>query len=85
MTLTSPAPAADATTTAGGAPTPRLTAHYVDGALVTGAGEREVERVSPVTGEPSLVLVPATPDEVDAAVAAAHRARTAWRRTSPGD
>lgn len=85
MTLTSPAPAADATTTAAGAPTPRLTTHYVDGALVTGAGEREVERVSPVTGEPSLVLVPATPDEVDAAVAAAHRARTAWRRTSPGD
>lgn len=85
MTLTSPAPAADASTATTGSTTPRLATHYVDGALVTGAGERHVERVSPVTGEPSLVLVPATSDEVDAAVAAAHRARTGWRRTSPGD
>ncbi|MGW6131440.1 hypothetical protein ACWFNE_15580 [Cellulomonas sp. NPDC055163] len=44
MTLTSPARPSGATTTTAGSPVPRLATHDVDGALVTGAGDHEVER-----------------------------------------
>ena len=63
----------------------RLAEHLVAGRVVPASGDRELRRLSPVTGEQTLTLVPATAAEVDAAVAAAHEARTAWRRTSPGD
>lgn len=63
----------------------RLAEHLIDGRLLPAAGTRELTRDDPVTGEPSLVLVPASSDEVDAAVTSAHAARTAWRRTSPAD
>ncbi|MBO3102876.1 aldehyde dehydrogenase family protein [Cellulomonas fengjieae] len=59
----------------------RLAQHYVGGRAVPGEGSRVLERRSPVTGESTLVLVPATPGEVARAVAAADEARVAWRRT----
>ncbi|QCB93719.1 aldehyde dehydrogenase family protein [Cellulomonas shaoxiangyii] len=62
----------------------RLAAHVVGGRVVDARGAREVVRLSPVDGAPTVVLVPAGADEVADAVAAAHAARPAWRRTAPG-
>lgn len=64
---------------------PRLAEHLVGGRTVPARGTREVHRVDPRTGAPGLVLVPATDDEVDGAVTAAHEARVAWRRTAPAE
>ncbi|MCK6211181.1 aldehyde dehydrogenase family protein [Georgenia sp. EYE_87] len=63
----------------------RLGAHLVGGDEVAAAGERELDRADPVTGEPAWVVVPATDAEVASAVDAAAAAARAWRRTPPAE
>jgi acyl-CoA reductase-like NAD-dependent aldehyde dehydrogenase len=63
----------------------RLEQHFIDGRTVTGTGDRELRRVSPVDGRPSTVLRPAGQLEVDAAITSAVGAAAAWRRLSPAD
>lgn len=85
-TTVAPAPeGAVAPDPADGVAPERLAAHVLDGRVVDALGTREVARVSPVDGAPTVVLVPATDDEVAQAVAGAHAARRAWRRTAPGE
>jgi acyl-CoA reductase-like NAD-dependent aldehyde dehydrogenase len=62
-----------------------VAAHLLDGAVVQARGRRQLTRHDPTTGKPAAVVVPATAAEVDEAVAAAWRARVAWRRTAPSD
>ncbi|WP_129338355.1 aldehyde dehydrogenase family protein [Cellulomonas endophytica] len=64
---------------------PRLAEHRVGGTVRPAAGTRTLVRRSPLDGTPTEVVVPATAQEVAAAVAAAHEARRAWRRTAPGE
>ena len=56
----------------------------IDGAFV--AGEGEAERVlNPSTGEVIASVPEASPDQIQKAVSAAHRAFDAWRETTPSD
>ncbi|WP_298803125.1 aldehyde dehydrogenase family protein [uncultured Pseudokineococcus sp.] len=77
-------PGAAAGTAAGAAPH-RLGEHLVGGRAVAAEGDRVLEVVDPATGERVGEVVPATDEEVGRAVAAADAARTAWRRTPPGE
>jgi acyl-CoA reductase-like NAD-dependent aldehyde dehydrogenase len=63
----------------------RLAEHRIAGSVVPAAGRRELTAADPASGRPSLVLVPATTDEVATAVATADAARAGWRRTSPSE
>ena len=63
----------------------RLGTHLVGGAEVAAAGERELARADPATGEPAWTVVPATDAEVASAVDAAAGAARSWRRTPPAE
>ncbi|GAA4285702.1 aldehyde dehydrogenase family protein [Georgenia daeguensis] len=63
----------------------RLGTHLVGGEEVAAAGERELTRADPATGEPAWTVVPATDAEVASAVDAAAEAARAWRRTPPAE
>ena len=56
--------------------------HWIDGARREGAGDRTAPVTDPATGEVTGAVALATPEEVDAAVAAATAAFPAWRDTS---
>jgi malonate-semialdehyde dehydrogenase (acetylating) / methylmalonate-semialdehyde dehydrogenase len=56
--------------------------HWINGAAVPGAGERRLPVWDPATGEQQAEVVPATADEVNAAVASAAAAFPAWRAAS---
>ena len=56
----------------------------IDGSLVTGEGAAE-RIVNPATGETITEVPEASPDQIDAAVAAAERAFPAWARTTPAE
>jgi len=64
---------------------PRVAQHLIGGEFVPARGSRELPTTNPANGEPGAVLVPATDEEVHAAVAAADSARALWRRTPPPD
>lgn len=64
-------------------PAARLAQHRVGGRVVPATGDRELTVQRPTDGQASLVLVPATADEVSTAVATADGARAGWRRTEP--
>ncbi|WP_231384034.1 aldehyde dehydrogenase [Cellulomonas sp. URHD0024] len=76
-------PAPSALDRTGSVATNRLAVHYAAGRTSSARGTRTVPRRDPVTGLPALDVVPATPDEVAEAVAAADGARLQWRRTPP--
>lgn len=78
-------PAAGATDGPGAPREVRVDRHHVGGSDVPAAGPRELRRTDPAGGDHVVTLVPATDQEVAAAVTAAHDARVAWRRTAPGD
>ncbi|GEK23457.1 aldehyde dehydrogenase family protein [Cellulomonas xylanilytica] len=78
MTLTPSRPVADSRERTSA---DRLADHYVAGQVVPAEGDRTLRRRDPLTGSDALVLVPATPAEVEQAVAAAVAARASWRRT----
>src|SRR5688500_20342067 len=61
---------------------PTFIPHWIDGARREGAGDRTAPVTDPVTGEVTGAVALATPEEVDAAVAAATAAFPAWRDTS---
>lgn len=63
----------------------RVQQHFIAGQVSPAEGEREVRRANPASGELGTVLIPATPDEVRAAVAGAELARGQWRRTAPAE
>jgi betaine-aldehyde dehydrogenase len=54
--------------------------HFIDGAFVEGGGERHPDTY-PATGETIAEIAWATPDEVEAAVAAARAGFAVWRAT----
>jgi acyl-CoA reductase-like NAD-dependent aldehyde dehydrogenase len=56
----------------------------VGGEWMPGAGTERRTHVNPATGRPLAEVALAGPAEIDAAVAAAHAAFPAWRRTAPG-
>ena len=56
----------------------------IDGAFVTGEGEAE-RVLNPSTGEVIASVPEASPDQIQKAVSAAHRAFDAWRETTPLD
>ncbi len=59
-------------------------AHYIGGAFVQGAGERQVD-IYPATGEPIAELAWASDAEVEQAISAARQGLLIWRRTPPVD
>lgn len=75
MTTTHPAPAR----------TTDLALHLVDGRISSATGPRRLQREDPSGSGAVTTLVPATAEEVTAAVDAAWRARAAWRRTAPAE
>ncbi|KML53728.1 aldehyde dehydrogenase [Burkholderia cepacia] len=56
---------------------------YIDGRFLQADGRRTQPVLDPGTGRVLGELPHATPDDIDAAVHAAHRAFAAWRRESP--
>ncbi|MFG5861594.1 gamma-aminobutyraldehyde dehydrogenase [Metapseudomonas sp. CR1201] len=67
----------------GAASTPTLhTELLIDGQLVIGEGLAE-PIINPASGETLVTIAEASIEQVDAAVAAAHRAFTHWSRTTP--
>ena len=56
----------------------------IDGAFVAGEGPAETI-LNPATGETITEVPEASPDQIDAAVAAAERAFPAWARTTPAE
>ena len=56
----------------------------IDGAFVTGEGEAE-RVLNPSTGEVIASVPEASPDQIQKAVSAAHRAFEGWRETTPLD
>jgi malonate-semialdehyde dehydrogenase (acetylating)/methylmalonate-semialdehyde dehydrogenase len=56
--------------------------HYIDGALVSGAG-RAGPLFNPATGEQTGLVPMATPSEVEAAIASAKKAFPGWAATTP--
>ncbi|GAA1828456.1 aminobutyraldehyde dehydrogenase [Microlunatus capsulatus] len=62
---------------------PRTVQNYVDGRLVDSTATEFTELVDPTNGEVTGRSPKSTPEEVDAAVRAAERAFTTWRRTTP--
>jgi aminobutyraldehyde dehydrogenase len=63
--------------------TPQLpTALFIDGAFVPGQGEAE-QVLNPCTGQLLVALPEASTEQVNQAVAAAHRAFAAWSETTP--
>ena len=65
----------------GGAPVPAVH-HWVDGSERTSSGDRFSDVTDPATGRTTARLALATPEDVDAAVAAAEAAFPEWRDTS---
>jgi len=59
--------------------------HLIAGQIVPAEGARKVTTNNPATGQPGAVLIPATEEEVTAAVAAADVARGPWRHTPPAE
>lgn len=57
---------------------------FIGGDYRAGSGE-VAERIDPATGEPAETIRYATPEDVDAAVAAARAALPAWSRTAPSE
>lgn len=57
--------------------------NFIDGELVASATEVFIDLVDPATGEPDGRSPVSTPDEVDAACAAARRASASWKRLTP--
>lgn len=58
---------------------------YIDGEFIKGGGRREQDIVNPATGESVGKLPHATREDLDRALAAAHKAFQSWRRSSPID
>lgn len=57
--------------------------HFIDGQRVTGSSTREQHVYNPASGEVIASVVLATEDDVQRAVAAAHRAAPGWADTAP--
>jgi malonate-semialdehyde dehydrogenase (acetylating)/methylmalonate-semialdehyde dehydrogenase len=57
--------------------------HYIGGREVEGASGRYAEVYNPALGQPCARVALAAPEDVDAAVAAAHAAFPAWAATPP--
>lgn len=58
--------------------------NFIDGELVESATSDFIELVDPATGSPDGRSPVSTPEEVDAAYAAAERASATWKRLTPG-
>lgn len=58
--------------------------HYIDGAYVSGAGER-VADIYPATGEVIAEIAYASDGEIEQAIAAAKKGFEAWRKTPPAE
>ena len=56
---------------------------YIDGEFIQGRGRREQDVFNPATNEVIGTLPHATRDDLDAALASAHRAFETWRHSSP--
>ena len=56
---------------------------YIDGEFIQGGGRREQDVFNPATNEVIGTLPHATRDDLDAALASAHRAFETWRHSSP--
>src|SRR4051794_1231040 len=61
---------------------PTLIPHWIDGGRRDGTGDRTAPVTDPATGEVTSQVALASPEDVDAAVAAAAAAFPAWRDTS---
>ena len=61
----------------------RQIGHFIDGELVSGTSGRTKDIFNPNTGEVQAKVNMATPAELDAAVASAAKAQTAWMNTNP--
>ncbi|WP_203336698.1 aminobutyraldehyde dehydrogenase [Nocardioides limicola] len=59
--------------------------NVIDGRVEESAATEFIELVDPTTGEPDGRSPKSTAEEVDRACAAAERAFTTWRRTTPGE
>jgi succinate-semialdehyde dehydrogenase/glutarate-semialdehyde dehydrogenase len=58
---------------------------YIDGEFIHGGGRKEQRVINPATDEVVGLLPHATRDDLDRALAAAQRAFTTWRHSSPMD
>ncbi|WP_193311325.1 aldehyde dehydrogenase family protein [Georgenia satyanarayanai] len=65
--------------------TAELAVHLVGGRVAPASGTRRLHREDPSGSGTVTTLVPATGEEVTAAVDTAWAARTAWRRTAPAE
>ncbi|MDZ5602849.1 gamma-aminobutyraldehyde dehydrogenase [Pseudomonas sp. RP23018S] len=65
-----------------GAPIPLLSALLIDGERVQGLGFAE-PIINPATGDVLTQIAEASPEQVEAALLAAHRAFAGWSRTTP--
>jgi malonate-semialdehyde dehydrogenase (acetylating)/methylmalonate-semialdehyde dehydrogenase len=57
--------------------------HYIGGRETEGASGRYADVYNPALGQPCARVALAAPEDVDAAVAAAHAAFPAWAATPP--
>jgi len=59
--------------------------NFIGGHWVAPASGRYFENVTPVTGKPFCEIARSDKDDIDLALDAAHKAKKAWGRTSPGE
>src|SRR5690606_34028478 len=56
---------------------------YIDGTFRSGTGSTELAVVTPATGQEVGRYQAASPDDIEQAIACAHRALASWRKSGP--